>query len=59
MSKVDPDNGNETKSDLFHRTYSSLTSFFIGPKILRYFNGFYNDNLSVSLQAPAQTSKVK
>ena len=38
MTKVNPSNGNETKSDIFHGTYSHLTSFFIGPKILKYFN---------------------
>ena len=32
MARVNPDNGNETKSDIFHRTYSNMTSFFIGYK---------------------------
>ena len=56
MSKVDPNNGNETKSDFFHGTYSNLTSFFVGSKILKNLIGFHNENLSVSLQKPAQTS---
>ena len=40
MTKVNLNNGNETKSDIFHGTCSNLTSFFIGRKILKYFNGF-------------------
>ena len=59
MSKADPNNGNETKSDFFHGTYSNLTSFFVGSKILKNLIGFHNENLSVSLQKPAQTSKMK
>ena len=27
---------------LFHGTYSNVTSFFIGHKILKYLNDFYN-----------------
>ena len=42
MSKVNPDNGNETKLDIFHGTYFNLTSFFVGRKILKYFNDFYD-----------------
>ena len=35
-------NENKTKSDKFlHRTCSNLTSFFISPKTLNYFNDFY------------------
>ena len=48
MTKADPNNGNETKSDILPRTYSNLTSFFIGHKILKYFNDFWH--LSISLQ---------
>ena len=38
---------------------SNLTSFFIGLKILKYFNDSYDWHLSVSLEKLAQTSKVK
>ena len=38
MTKLNPNNGNEIKSDIFHGTPSNLTSFF---KILKYFNEFY------------------
>ena len=31
-------------------TYSNLTLFFIGRKILKYFNDFYNWHLSISLK---------
>ena len=41
----------------FHGKYSNLTSFFLGCKILKYFNDFYNCHLSVSLQKWAQTKK--
>ena len=27
MTKLNPNNGNETKSDIFHRTYSILTLY--------------------------------
>ena len=50
MTKVNPNNGNETKSEIFHGVYSNLTS---------YFNDFYDCHLSISLQKLAQTSKVK
>ena len=41
MTKVNPNNGNEKKN---------LTLFFIGRKILKYFNDFYNWHLSISFQ---------
>ena len=50
MIKVYLNNGNETKPDIFHGAYSNLISFFIGHKILKYFNDFYNWYLSTSLQ---------
>ena len=42
MTKVNPNNGNETKSDIFYGTHSNLTLFFIRHQILKYFNDFYN-----------------
>ena len=42
MTNVDPSNKNEIKADIFHGTHSNMTSFFIGCKILKYFNHFYN-----------------
>ena len=48
MTKVNPNNGNQTKSDIFpwdhghDRTYSNLVSLFVGPKILKHFSDFYN-----------------
>ena len=59
ITTVNQNNGNETKSDIFHGAYSNLTSFFIGRKILKYFNDFYNWHLPISLQKRVQTSKVK
>ena len=57
MAKVNSSNGNETKSDIFHGAHSNLMSFFIGRKILKFFNEFFNWYLSVSLQKWTQTSK--
>ena len=42
MTTVNPSNRNETKYDILLEAYSDLTSFFIGPKILNYFNYFNN-----------------
>ena len=42
MTKVNPSNGNETKSDIFYEAFSNLTSFFITRKILKYFNNIYD-----------------
>ena len=50
MTKVNPNNGNETKSDIFRRTYSNLASFIIGRNIIKYFNDFYSRHFSISLQ---------
>ena len=50
MTTVNPNVVNETKSDIFSWTYSNLTSSFIGHTILKYFNGFYDWHLSISLQ---------
>ena len=51
-------NGNKTKSDIFHGTYSNVTSFIIGSKMLICLN----DNLIGIFQfhcksEPKQTSK--
>ena len=51
MTKVNPDNGNEAKSDIFHsRHYSNLALFSIVCKILKYFNDFYNWHFLISLK---------
>ena len=42
MTKVNSNNGNETKSDIFYGTYSNLTLFSFGHKLLKYFNDFFN-----------------
>ena len=59
MTKVNPNNGNETESDILHETYTNLTSLFIGDKICKYSNDLCNWHLSISLQKWAQTSKTK
>ena len=43
----------------FSLGHHSLTSFFIGHKILKSFNNFYNYHISVLLQKWAQTNKIK
>ena len=47
VTKVNPNNGNETKSDIFHGIYSNLAKPLIGRKILKYFNDFYNLHISI------------
>ena len=59
MTKVDPRNRNETKSDIFPRDIFESGIILIGRKILKYFNDFYHWNFSMSLQKLAQSSKVK
>ena len=49
MTKVNPNNGIETKSDIFPWNIIKSDIFFIGRKILKYFNDFYNWNFSISL----------
>ena len=50
MTKVNPNNRNETKSDIFLRDIFKSDIIFIGRKMLKYFNDFYNWYFSVSLQ---------
>ena len=50
MAKVNPNNGNETKSDIFLRDIFKSDIVFIGHKILKYFNDFYNWHFSISSQ---------
>ena len=59
MTKVNPNNGNETKSDIFPRDIFKSDIIFIGHKILKYFNDFYNWHFSISMQKLVQSSKVK
>ena len=40
ITKVNPNNEKETKADTFPCDKSNLTSFFIDPKILKYFHDF-------------------
>ena len=47
MTEVNPNNGNETKSDIFHGTYSNLTPYLYYQKIFKFFNDFENRNFSV------------
>ena len=60
MTKMNPNNGNERKPDIFPREVLSRSDIiFIGRKILKHFNDFYNWHCSISLQKWAQSSKVK
>ena len=47
MTKVNPNNRNETKSDIFPRDVLKSDIIFIGRKILKYFNDFYNFYFSI------------
>ena len=59
MTKVNPNNGNERKSDIFQRDIFKSGIIFFGRKMLQYFNDFYDLHFSISLQEWAQSSKVK
>ena len=50
MTKVNRNKGNETKSDIFPCDIFKSDIIFIGRKILKYFNEFYNWHSSISLQ---------
>ena len=49
MTKVNPKNGNEIKSDIFLWDIFKSDIIFIGRKILKYFNNFYNWHFLISL----------
>ena len=59
MTKVNPNNRNETKSDIFPWDIFKSSIIFIGRKIIKYFNDFYNWHFSISLWKWAQSSKVR
>ena len=54
MSKENPNNGHETKEDIFPRDIFRYDIIFIGRKILNYkilyFNDFYNWHFPISLE---------
>ena len=50
MTKVNPTMEMKQNEAFFHGTYSDLTSFFIGCKILKFINDFYNWHLLISFQ---------
>ena len=50
MTKENPTNGSETKSDIFSWDIFKSDIILIGRKILKYFNDFHNSHLSVLLQ---------
>ena len=50
MTKMNQNNGNETKSDIFPRDILKSDIIFIGRKILKYFNHFYDWHFPISLQ---------
>ena len=61
-TKVSPNIKKETESDtITWKIFKSdvRTSFFIGCKLLKYSNNFYNWHLLILLQKWAQTNKVK
>ena len=50
MTRVNPDSGNETKSDIFPRKIFKSDIIFIGHKILKHASDFRNWHFSNSLQ---------
>ena len=59
MTKVNLNNGNETKSDVFLWDIFKSDIILHGRNILKYLNDFYHWPFSISLQKWAQTIKVK
>ena len=59
MTKVNPNNRNETKSDILPWVILKSDIIFIDRKTLKYFNDFYNWHFSVSLQKSVQSNKMK
>ena len=57
MTKVNPNNENETKLDIF--PWDIFKSDIIVRKILKYFSDFCELHFPISLQKWAQTSKMK
>ena len=59
MTKVNPNNGNETISDILAWTYLNLTQHIFCQKILKYFNDFQNWKFQVLWLNWAQTMEMK
>ena len=59
MTKVNPNNENEKKSDIFHGTYWCLTPYLKKKKLLKFFNAFQNKNFSVLWLKWTQRVEVK
>ena len=57
MTTVNPNNGIETKLDIFSWNIFKSGIIFIGHKILNHFNDFCKWHLSMSLQTWAQSNK--
>ena len=47
MTKVNPNNRNETKSDIFDRTYLNLIQHLFLSTNIRNFNGFQNRSFAL------------
>ena len=50
MTKMNANNENKRNSDIFPMDIFKSDIIFIGRKILKYFNDFYNWHFSISLQ---------
>ena len=50
MTKVNPHNGYKTKSDISPMNVFKSDITFIGCKILKHFNDFYNQHFSIPLE---------
>ena len=50
MTKMNANNENKRNSDIFSMDIFKSDIIFIGRKILKYFNDFYNWHFSISLQ---------
>ena len=50
MTKMNPNNGNESKSDTFSWDIFKSDILYTGRKTVKYFNDFFNWNILSSLQ---------
>ena len=57
MTKMNPNNGSETKPNIFQQDMFKSGMIFIGHKMLNYFSRFYNYHISNDFIAKVSTNK--
>ena len=59
MTKVNPNIGNEQNQTFFHGTYLTLTSFFIGCKMLEILQLFFIISIIFQFNRKSERKQVK